>query len=208
MRLCSPLVSPSDSNQPFRFARYFQSELGRKNGKIDNLKLALTIRTVGFNPFLATTPMDFPIRPGTWREKIRSGSPMGDIEKGQFFSISSGEKQMWRSFFLAIGIFAIVLGVESLVVDQVIFDSNRPIPALVAGKTGGGNGNPFSGLTQTPFQNAGFGSSTPTLNGGDGKAFKTRDWMPWSLLAFGAITVMYTISLPPAPSRPKSKSDD
>ncbi len=119
---------------------------------------------------------------------------------------------MWRSFFLAVGIFAIVLGAESLIVDKVIFDGNQPIAAMVAGRSNGAGGsqNPFSGLTQSPFQNVGFGTSPTDLAAEikGGKVFQTRDWMPWSLLAFGAITVMYTLSLPPAAARPMPKSDD
>jgi len=43
---------------------------------------------------------------------------------------------MWRSFFMAVGIFLILLGLQSLVVDQFLMTSNRRIPKFVTAKDG------------------------------------------------------------------------
>ncbi|MFM7116438.1 MAG: hypothetical protein ACKO9H_06845 [Planctomycetota bacterium] len=86
---------------------------------------------------------------------------------------------MWKSFFLAVGIFLLILGVESLVVDKFIMANGKAIPRLM-------NGN------ATPVQQGPF---TPASYGRMKREMTTKDWMPWSLLASGVITVMYTLSL-------------
>ncbi|HEY1068205.1 MAG TPA: hypothetical protein VGE52_18925 [Pirellulales bacterium] len=74
---------------------------------------------------------------------------------------------MVRSFFLALGIFVIVLGLESLAVDTVEWRGKPPVP-----KTG---------------------YSAPTVSD---KVFHVPDWAPWSCLSGGAVTVLYAIALP------------
>ena len=44
---------------------------------------------------------------------------------------------MWRSFFLAVGIFTILVGLETMVVDHVIMTNVRRIPKMVTGKAKG-----------------------------------------------------------------------
>jgi hypothetical protein len=66
---------------------------------------------------------------------------------------------MWRSLFLAIGIFLFVLGVESMIIDQ----------ATVANPSDQGPGE----ITFTP-----------------------PDWVPWSLVSAGAVTMLYSYTLP------------
>ena len=44
---------------------------------------------------------------------------------------------MWRSFFLAAGIFTILVGLETMVVDQVTMANVRKIPKMVTGKVRG-----------------------------------------------------------------------
>lgn len=86
---------------------------------------------------------------------------------------------MWKSFFLAVGIFLLLLGVETLLVDKFIMANGKAIPRLV-------NGN--SSPTQP-------GQFMPASYGRMKREMTTKDWMPWSLLASGVITVMYTLSL-------------
>lgn len=86
---------------------------------------------------------------------------------------------MWKSFFLAVGIFLLILGFETLLVDKFIMASGKAIPRLVNGN----NGQTTSG----PFMPASYGRMKREMS--------TKDWMPWSLLASGVITVMYTLSL-------------
>ena len=102
-----------------------------------------------------------------------------------------------------------ILGGQSLIVDQVILASNRRIPAIVAGQSatdnsGYRNGSVFSnngyqGAGSSPYQNVGY--RAPIQNQNPNRLIRTKEWMPWSLLATGAIIVMYTLSLPPATNK-------
>lgn len=91
---------------------------------------------------------------------------------------------MWKSFFLAVGIFLLILGVETLVVEKFIMSDGKAIPRLVNGNSS----TPPSG----PFMPAGYARMKREMT--------TKDWMPWSLLASGVITVMYTLSLHSRPA--------
>lgn len=122
---------------------------------------------------------------------------------------------MWRSFFMALGIFTMILGAETLVVDHVVFATNRRIPAMVTGQpyqetgySGAFSNQPYS-ANQSPYRGVGY-SNSPVFPGRkvpNRGVFRTKDWMPWSLLAIGAIIVMYTYSLP-AHHRSSLSSDD
>ena len=96
---------------------------------------------------------------------------------------------MIRSLLMALGIFLLILGAESLLVEKVVVEKSTP--ARVAKED-----QPSS----SPFQNAGFRSGNyyqeerkqePAVK----RSYHTREWMPWSLLAAGTITVLYTYSL-------------
>lgn len=86
---------------------------------------------------------------------------------------------MWKSFFLAIGAFLIILGGETLVVDKFVMSDANRVSRAVTGPGYQNNG--------PRFLNAGYSKLK--------REVATKDWMPWSLLAAGAITVMYTCSL-------------
>ena len=86
---------------------------------------------------------------------------------------------MWKSFFLAIGIFLLVLGTETLIVTKFVMADGNRVPRIVSGQ---GSQN-----TAGPFIQTGYSSLK--------REIMTKDWMPWCLLAAGAITVMYTCSL-------------
>ena len=70
---------------------------------------------------------------------------------------------MWRSFFLAIGAYIALLGVEALAIEKAVLK-----PELV----------------------------------GEGKIVKNQEitppeWAPWSLMGAGAVTILYSFTIPP-----------
>lgn len=78
---------------------------------------------------------------------------------------------MWRTVFIAVGIMAIIIGVECLVIDSANL--------YAAGET-----------KATTFIN-------PTDNpAGHAKIWRPKEWMPWCLLSVGTITVIYAFLLP------------
>ena len=79
---------------------------------------------------------------------------------------------MWRSFFLAIGVFLCILGVQCLAVDKVVLKVRERPAATV---------NPFDDEANAV---------------GPQKVLRPPEWAPWSLLATGAITVIYSFTLP------------
>ena len=66
---------------------------------------------------------------------------------------------MFRSLFLAFGIFLVVLGIESTLIDQATL--NNP------------NDQGPTEITVVP-----------------------ADWVPWGLIAAGAVTILYSYTLP------------
>ncbi len=85
---------------------------------------------------------------------------------------------MWRAFFSAVGIVLLILGLECLVIDQAVLAS--------ADRT-----DEYSNQLQTVSL---FGRSAATRL--DSRPiFRPAEWIPWSLLATGAVTVLYSVSL-------------
>lgn len=74
---------------------------------------------------------------------------------------------MWRSFFVAVGICLVILGVESLLLDRVILN--------VAEKS-----NQAPGLFNAPLKQ---------------REIVPRDWAPWSFLTSGAVMILYSGTL-------------
>jgi hypothetical protein len=66
---------------------------------------------------------------------------------------------MWRSLFLAIGLFLLVLGFESMAIDQATV-------------------------------------TNPSDQGPSEITFVPPDWVPWSLASAGAVTILYSYTLP------------
>jgi hypothetical protein len=79
---------------------------------------------------------------------------------------------MLRSFFLAAGMFVCILGAECLAVEKVVLKLRDPPPA---------SANPFANGEQAL---------------GPQKVIVPADWVPFSLLAAGAITIIYSFTLP------------
>ncbi|MBL9125319.1 MAG: hypothetical protein JNG90_16900 [Planctomycetaceae bacterium] len=80
---------------------------------------------------------------------------------------------MWRSLFLALGAFAVIAGVECLVCDK----------AILAAK-----GEPsLEGMINNPA-----GASDAVTR----REIVPPEWAPWSLLSGGAVTMLYSFTLP------------
>ena len=78
---------------------------------------------------------------------------------------------MWRSFFLAIGIFLMIFGLECLGVERVTLRAHDDPPPSVLGFDNSQKEGPASQFTPAP-------------------------WMPWSFLASGAVVCLYSFTIP------------
>jgi hypothetical protein len=79
---------------------------------------------------------------------------------------------MWRSFFLASGVYCCLLGAQSLAVDKAVLSNKEPPGQRV--------------------MNVNFPGSSLTRN----KEFTPPAWAPWSLMSLGAVTLLYSFTLP------------
>jgi hypothetical protein len=77
---------------------------------------------------------------------------------------------MWRAFFLAIGVFCMVLGVECLGIDRVLLRVHEE-PVVAVWPFDGGQAGPNKQLVPAP-------------------------WAPWSLLSSGAVVCLYSFTIP------------
>lgn len=75
---------------------------------------------------------------------------------------------MIRSFFLAIGIFALILGAECLVLDRAVL---APSQASTV---------------------EGFAERMATAQ----REITPPEWAPWSMLSAGAVVILYSFTLP------------
>ncbi|MCC6126132.1 MAG: hypothetical protein IT426_14315 [Pirellulales bacterium] len=78
---------------------------------------------------------------------------------------------MWRSLFLSIGIFLMLFGVQCLGVRQFTFKAREEPP-------------PQTSLLD----------STPAV--GPQKKFVPAPWVPWSMMASGAVVCLYSFTIP------------
>ena len=86
-------------------------------------------------------------------------------------SLPSWQFQMWRSIFIAVGIMAIIIGLECLLIDSANFYSASDTEA-------GAFVNPVA---------------VPTSNV---QQWRPKEWFPWVILSAGGITVLYAVTLP------------
>lgn len=75
---------------------------------------------------------------------------------------------MWRAFFLAIGIYCCLLGAQCLAVDRMVLNLDKA---------------PSGGMMAS-FQPA------------RSREFVPPDWAPWTLLSGGAVTILYSFTIP------------
>lgn len=80
---------------------------------------------------------------------------------------------MWRSLFLALGLYLVLLGAEGLVVERVTLAAS-------------GEHGPWGYATR-------------------GREIAPAPWVPWSLLSSGAVTILYSFTLPARVAPPKKK---
>ena len=75
---------------------------------------------------------------------------------------------MLRAFFLAIGMSAFILGLECLVIDKAVLQPSRD--------------NSASAVAQ---------QIAPTV-----REVSPPEWAPWSLMSAGAVTMLYSFTVP------------
>lgn len=76
---------------------------------------------------------------------------------------------MWRAFFMAIGTMLVILGVECLLIDSATLAAERPLPGAEAP----------AWFNPEPFFDP-------------NRIVRPPEWIAWSLLASGAITLLYS----------------
>ncbi len=76
---------------------------------------------------------------------------------------------MWRAFFLAVGAYVFILGAECLAIDKAVLKTR---------------------------EQASGGAFRATANSPRTREFVPSDWAPWSLMSSGAVTVLYSFTLP------------
>jgi hypothetical protein len=76
---------------------------------------------------------------------------------------------MWRSFFLAVGAFLCILGVECLAIER----------AVLAGST------PQSGM-----------GSLVAFQAQAARVIAPPEWAPWTLMSAGAVVLLYSFTIP------------
>ncbi len=78
---------------------------------------------------------------------------------------------MWRAFFLAIGVFTCLVGLQCLVIEEAVF-ANFAVP---------------------PAENDGFGLVPPPAGR---HVVNPPDWAPWAFLASGVVVILYSFTIP------------
>jgi hypothetical protein len=95
-----------------------------------------------------------------------------DSRNGEFSG--GGAAQMWRSFFLAVGISLCIWGAECLVLEKAILASEAP--------------------KADPQQDLASFVSQPVQP--RAREITPPEWAPWSLMSSGAVVILYSFTLP------------
>ena len=82
---------------------------------------------------------------------------------------------MWRAFFLAAGVFLILLGAQCLGIQKFILKARQPVVEQA----------------QQAFL---FGPQQPQV--GSPRELVPPAWAPWSLMSTGAVVCLYSFSIP------------
>lgn len=80
---------------------------------------------------------------------------------------------MWRALFLALGAFAVLVGLECLICDKAILAAKNEVSA--------------QGMLANPSAAAGSVQRREIV---------PPEWAPWSLLSGGAVTMLYSFTIP------------
>lgn len=83
---------------------------------------------------------------------------------------------MWRALFLAIGITTAIIGAECMLIERATLTDAAAAEVAAA--------NDPNGYT--------YGVAAPTVT----KDVVPPEWAPWSLMAAGAVIVIYSFSIP------------
>ena len=106
----------------------------------------------------------------------------------------SEDRFVWRAIFMALGLNARLLGGECFVLDRI--ELSKPFTSTILGKDLSASASAVGPTNASLFQNSSY--QYPSALGASltnrGRTFRPREWMPWSLLAVGAVIVMYTSS--------------
>ena len=78
---------------------------------------------------------------------------------------------MWRSFFLAVGIIGVVVGLEAMTIDSVSLYT-----------ASGTDAQSFIDPTGRPSETV--------------RQWKPSEWFPWMAMMVGAVVIIYAVSLP------------
>lgn len=78
---------------------------------------------------------------------------------------------MWRSIFIAVGLMAIIIGLECLFIESAIFYSP-------------------SNTEASSFMSPSLSPSAST------REWRPQEWFPYFVLSAGAVTVVYAFTLP------------
>lgn len=82
---------------------------------------------------------------------------------------------MWRAFFFAAGAMLVIVGVECLVIDSATFSSEKVESVQQA-----------SSLFEQP----------QAVSMRSNRTVRPPEWIPWSLIASGAVVILYALTLP------------
>lgn len=78
---------------------------------------------------------------------------------------------MWRSIFLALGVMAVIVGFECMIIDSA--------NVYAAGET-----------NASAFINP-LGDPSPST-----REWRPKEWYPWAILSTGAVVIIYAFTLP------------
>ena len=92
---------------------------------------------------------------------------------------------MIRAFTLALGISLCILGAECLVIEKAVMAQPQPSAQTDAEATA------MAGNSASVFQ-----QTAPPIQQAPQKVVEPPEWMPWSLLAAGAIIIIYSFTIP------------
>ncbi len=92
---------------------------------------------------------------------------------------------------MALGLNSLLLGSECFLLDRV--ELSKSFTTAIIGRETASAVPTGAPISANIYQNSGYQyQSSPDSNALiRGRSFKPREWMPWSLLAAGAIIVMY-----------------
>jgi hypothetical protein len=88
---------------------------------------------------------------------------------------------MWRAFFIGLGVVLIIVGIEFLTIDSAIL---------------------VGGASEEVARPRNFFFSGPVTPVETKRIFRPSEWMPWSLLATGAVIMLYAKTIYRAPGVP------